>query len=168
MNLGYKKIFGVVLVLSGLSLLASQFKLIRMDFFQIFGTVLVMLGIFSVSISLKRNRRDLLFVFAAVFLVGIVFITKFYFDIRDTREIVFTSIHFITGGALLMLYIENQKEKIFLINGIVFLLIGYLSITLLRDAGITRYADVLGRLAKDFWPVVLILSGVTLFLNRKK
>jgi hypothetical protein len=49
-----------------------------------------------------------------------------------------------------------------------FLLIGYFSTTLLRDAGITKYADSLGGLAKDFWPVVLVTSGLLLFINRKK
>lgn len=163
-----KKIFRLILVLSGFLILASQLKLLKIELFQIFGAALILQGITSVSISFKQNRRDLLFLFTVMFLVGIFFTTKSYFVIRETREIVFTSILFISGGAFLMLFIENMKEKFFLYTGLLFLLIGYLSTTLLRDAGITKYADTLGGLAKDFWPVVLIITGLILFLNRKK
>ncbi|MBS3945520.1 MAG: hypothetical protein KGZ42_08475 [Melioribacter sp.] len=163
-----KKIFGLILVLSGFLILASQLKLLKIELFQILGAALILQGITSVSISFKQNRRDLLFLFTVMFLVGIFFTTKSYFVIRETREIVFTSILFISGGAFLMLFIENMKEKFFLYTGLLFLLIGYLSTTFLRDAGITKYADTLGGLAKDFWPVVLIITGLILFLNRKK
>lgn len=163
-----KKIFGLILVLSGFLILASQLKLLKIELFQILGAALILQGITSVSISFKQNRRDLLFLFTVMFLVGIIFMTKSYFVIRETREIVFTSILFISGGAFLMLFIENMKEKFFLYTGLMFLFIGYLSTTLLRDAGITKYADTLGGLAKDFWPVVLIITGLLLFLNRKK
>lgn len=168
MTFTYKKTFGLILVLSGILILGSQLKLFRMELFDVFGAALILQGITSVSISLKQNRRDLLFLFTVMFLVGIVFLTKSYFVIRDTREIVFTSILFISGGAFLMLFIENMKEKFLLYTGILFLIFGYLSITLLRDAGITNYADTLGGLVKDFWPVVLITAGMLLFLNRKK
>lgn len=164
----YKKIFGLILVLSGILILGSQLRLFKIELFNVLGIALILQGIASVSISFKQNRRDLLFLFTVMFMVGIIFITKSYFVIRETREIVFTSILFISGGAFLMLFIENTKEKFFLYTGLMFLFIGYLSTTLFRDAGITKYADSLGGLAKDFWPIFIITTGLLLFINRKK
>ncbi|NMB83248.1 MAG: hypothetical protein GYA14_15675 [Ignavibacteria bacterium] len=168
MILSYKKIFSLVLIIAGILNLASHFKLLRIDVAQIIGISFVLQSIVSVSLSLNNNRRDLLFLFTVLFLVGILFFTKSYFNIRETREIVFTSILFITGGVFLILFVDNLKEKIFLITSIVFFLSGYLSITVLRSFGITKFANSLAKTAEDFWPILLIIAGLVLFLNRKK
>lgn len=168
MLLSYKKIFSLVLIIAGILNLASHFKLLQIDITFILGISFVLQGFVSVSLSLNNNRRDLLFLFTVLFMVGILFFTKSYFNIRETREIVFTSILFITGGVFLILFIDNLKEKVFLITSAAFFLAGYLSITLLRSIGITKFANSLAKTAEDFWPIILIAAGLILFLNRKK
>lgn len=168
MILSYKKIFSCVLIIAGILTLASEFRLLRIGIIQILAFSLILQGLFSASLSLNNNRRDLLFLFTVMFMIGIIFVTKSFFNIRETREIVFTSILFISGGALLILFIDNAKEKVFILSGIVFMLAGYLSITLFRSWGILKFANSLAKAAEDFWAVLLITWGLILFLNRKK
>jgi len=166
--LTYKKIFSMTLILAGFLILISEFIYLPIDITWIIGATFILQGLFSVIKSLNNDRRDLLFLFTILFMIGIIFIIKSNFNIRETREIVFTSILLISGGAFLMLFIENSKERIFALVGVIFFIVGYLSINLLRDYGLTKISNSLAKTAEDFWPIVLISSGLILFLNRKK
>lgn len=103
-----------------------------------------------------------------MFLIGVVFIVKSYFEILDSRGIVFFSILFISGSVLVILFIENIKEKVFLYAGFIFLVMSYLSITEFRKFGLFNTANRIGNLLEVFWPVILIIMGIIIFINRKK
>lgn len=154
-------LFGILISVSGL-------KIINIGIDEIIGAVLILLSVTSVSLSFTWNRRDLLFLFTAVFMVGIIFFIKSHFEIIESRGLIFSSILLISSSGFLILYSDNMKERVFLYTGIFFFVLGYLSITLLRDLGIIGFANSLANTAEDIWPVILILFGLTIYINRKK
>lgn len=164
----YRRIWGITLILFGILISLSGFKIINMGSDEINGLVLILLAVISVSLSFSQNRKDLLFLFTAVFMIGIIFLIKSHFEIIESRGLIFSSILLISGSGFLILYSNNMNERVFLYAGIFFFALGYLSITLLRDLGIIGLANSLANTAADFWPVVLILFGLTIFINRKK
>ncbi|MDQ7816299.1 MAG: hypothetical protein RDU14_04690 [Melioribacteraceae bacterium] len=166
--IGYNKIGGMVLTLFGLLISLAGFNVIKMGNDEIIGTVLILQAIPSVFLSLMRNRKDLLFLFTVIFMIGIIFIIKSHFEIIESRGLIFSSILLISGSGFLILYIDNLKEQIFLYTGMLFFALGYFSITFLRELGVIGFANSLANIAEDFWPIVLILSGLTIFINRRK
>jgi hypothetical protein len=166
--ISYRKIWGLTLILFGLLISLSGFKIIKMGRDEIIGTVLILQAIPSVFISLMKSRRTLIFVFTVIFMIGIIFITKSHYEIIESRGLIFSSILFISGSGFLILYTDNLKERVFLYTGILFFVLGYFSITFFRELGIIEFANSLANIVEDFWPIVLILLGLTIFINRKK
>ena len=166
--ISYRKIGGAVLMLFGLLISLSGFRIIKMEAGEIIGTVFILQAIPSVFLSLMKNRRDLLFLFTVTFMIGIIFITKSHFEIIESRGLIFSSILFISGSGFLILYTDNLKERVFLYTGILFFALGYFSVTFLRELGIIGFVNSLANIAEDFWPVILILLGLAIFVNRKK
>lgn len=166
--ISYKKISGLVLILSGIALLLQSIKVLEDDMSLTLGSAFLLQGLASVHLSFKTNRRDFLFLFTVVFLIGIILITSSYFEIIESRGLVFSSILFIAGSGLLILFIDNPVEKKFLYTGVTLVLTGIASVTFLMELGVAGLANKLGNAAEDFWPVILTLSGLVLFLNRNR
>jgi hypothetical protein len=135
---------------------------------EIIGLVLVIFGIPTVYFSFNDGRRDKLFWASVLFLVGIVFIVKARYELLDSRGLIFTSILYIGGAAFFLLFVDNIKEKAFLFTAILLLASGYASTTIFKHIGIINLANKLAEKAQNFWPAILILFGLSIFLNRKK
>ena len=168
LKLNNKIITGIsFILLGGLSFLGNTGYL-KIGTEETYGLVLIFFGLPSVYIAMSSGRRGRLFFSAALFFVGIIFLVKDKFDLLDTRGIVFTAVLFIGGAVLFLLFIDNPKEKTFLIAGIILMGLGYLSAVTFRDIGVFAITNKAANIANDFWPVILIIFGITVFLNRKK
>ncbi|MCX6174954.1 MAG: hypothetical protein NTZ27_09405 [Ignavibacteriales bacterium] len=154
-------IFGIFSMLSGRNIILLTFE-------DVVGIVFVFYSIPTVYSALNNGEREKLTASTILFLVGVVFLVKSYFEILDTRGIVFFSVLFISGSVLVILFIENIKEKIFLYAGIALLVLSYLSITQFKKLGLLNAANRIGNLSEVFWPVILIVMGMIIFVNRKK
>ncbi len=146
----------------------SSRNIILLTFEDVVGIVFIFYSIPTVYSALSNSERGKLTSSTILFFVGVVFLVKSYFEILDTRGIVFFSVLFISGSVLVILFIENIKEKIFLYAGIVLLVLSYLSITQFKKFGLFNAANRIGNLSEVFWPVILIVMGMIIFVNRKK
>lgn len=154
-------IFGI------LSMLSSR-NIILLTFEDVVGIVFIFYSIPTVYTALNNGERGKLTASTIMFLVGVVFVAKMFFEILDARGIVFFSVLFISGSVLLILFIENIKEKIFLSAGIVLLILSYISITQFKKFGLFSAANRIGNLLEVFWPAILIAMGMIIFINRKR
>lgn len=135
---------------------------------QIFGSVLIFYSLPAVYFSLDRNWKANLAWSTILFCTGVVLLVESYFEILDTRGIVFTSVLFTGGAVFFLLFIDNIKEKIFLAASLTLMLLSYLSATHFREWGLFNYANKIGDMFEVFWPVALIVFGLSVFINRKR
>lgn len=156
------------LLIVGVLSLFKYFDVVLLSMEQLFGAAIIFYSLPTVYISLGSVRREKLVWATVLFCVGVIFIVKSYFEILDTRGIVFASILFSSGASFMLLYIENTNEKIFLISGLLMILLSYLSVTFFKKLGLFETVNKLGNLLEVFWPAVLIVLGITIFVNRKK
>ncbi len=161
-------ILGFSFLIFGILSMLSSRNIILLTFEDVVGIVFIFYSIPTVYSALNNGERGKLTASTILFLVGVVFLVKSYFEILDTRGIVFFSVLFISGSVLIILFIENVKEKIFLYAGIVLLILSYLSITQFKKLGLFNAANRIGILFEVFWPVILIVMGMIIFINRKK
>ncbi len=163
-----KILVGLSFVIFGLLSILNYFRILHLDDDVIYGIVLVFFGLITVNRTFRNNSRGLMSFGVAAFLTGIVLIMKSHFDLLDTRGIIFTSILFIGGSVSLMLFGDETKEKAFLYAGIVLILLSILTITLFKSLGLFYLTNKIGNYFEYFWPVILIIFGMSLFINRKK
>lgn len=161
-------ILGISFLIFGILSMLSSRNIILLTFEDVAGIVFVFYSIPTVYSALNNGERGKLIVSTILFFVGVVFLVKSYFEILDTRGIVFFSILFIGGSVLIILFIDNIKEKIFLYAGFILLVLSYLSITQFKKLGLFNSANRIGNLFEIFWPVILIVMGMIIFVNRKK
>jgi hypothetical protein len=159
---------GITLVLFGILTMLDNFGVISASFEKISGYLLLLYAIPTFYYSFSSGKRNRLLASALIFFVGIIFLVKGYFQILDERGLILASILFISGAVLLILYLENVKEKIFLISGIALILFSGLAITLFKNLGLFNLSAKISGLFEIFWPVVLIVFGISLFINRRK
>ena len=154
------------MLLGGLTFLGNTGYL-RIETEEIYGLVMIFFGLPSAYLAMNEGRRGRLFFSSVLFFVGILFFVKDKFDLIDTRGLVFTSILFIAGAVLFLLFIDNPKEKIYLFAGIILMGLGYVSAVAFKNLGVFTITNKAANIASDYWPIILIIFGITVFLNRK-
>lgn len=168
LNLNNRTILSITFILYGIFSVLNLARVIPFTEERLTGAVFIFYGAVTVFLSFSNQKRENLVFASGLFLVGVILLVKSNFEIIDTRGIVFTSTLFISGALLLILFIDNTKEKVFLYSGIVLILMSYLSITVLKNIGLFEIANKAGDYFKYFWPVLLIVFGISIFINRSK
>ncbi len=168
MHLNNKIITGITFILIGGLIYLSKSFGFGLNAEENFGIALIFYGIATVYLSLNIGNRSRLFAGTILFFVGIVFIMKSHFELGGERGLVFASILFASGAAFLILYIENVKEKVFLYAAILLMSLGYASTNIFKQFGVLQTANKIANAVDNFWPVILILFGLSVFLTRKK
>ncbi len=163
-----KLVLGISFLLIGVFSLLRYFGVVSLSNEQLFGTAIIFYSLPTVYISLESGRREKLVWATILFCVGVIFIVKSYFEILDTRGIVFASILFASGAAFMLLFIENIKERIFLISALLLILLSYLSVTFFKKLGLFETVNKIGDLFEVFLPAILIVLGISIFINRKR
>lgn len=163
-----KLVLGISFLLIGVFSLLRYFGVVSLSNEQLFGTAIIFYSLPTVYISLESGRREKLVLATVLFCVGVIFIVKSYFEILDTRGIVFASILFASGAAFMLLFIENIKERIFLISALLLILLSYLSVTFFKKLGLFETVNKIGDLFEVFLPAILIVLGISIFINRKR
>jgi hypothetical protein len=165
----YKNNFSITLCffLFGILSLFSHYGIAKISLAESVGIVFLVYGIATVYKSFGTNQKGTLSIAAIVFLTGIVLLIKSRFDLLDTRGVVFTSILFIGGATFLILFFDNTAEKVFLYAGLCLIISSIITVIFLKSWGIFYLINKIGNYFEYFWPVILIILGISLFNNRR-
>lgn len=163
-----KILLGYSFLMLGIFFLFKNSFGIKISEEELLGAALILFGVPSVYFSLNAGKRNFLLLSSILFFTGIILIVQARYDLYDTRALVFTSILFISGASMFLLFIENNLEKKFLYVSLTLMFLGYLSATHLKQYGLLDLASKIADTVDVYWPAVLIIFGVIIFVNRKK
>jgi hypothetical protein len=163
-----KNLFAISLVILGAGLLLIWSGILVYDPEMLIGIVLAALGVSNTNFSFRSGNRKMIVLSTILFLIGVVLIVKNTYEIVDTRGLVLVSILFISGASFLILFVDNVKQKTFLYSGLGLILASYFSITVLRGFGLFDWLKTVGDFLEIFWPVILIVLGLSIFVKKKK
>jgi len=158
---------GLTLIILGILLLMKLFGIIKVQTNEIYGNMMLFFGITSVFFNVGKNRRGELFLGASVFMLGVLFHVLNNYDILNTNRLFLPSILFITATGFIILFLDNYKERSFLLVSIALYFISFFTIEFYSDFGIIRFANSTGFLILEFWPILIILIGVGIMAERK-
>lgn len=163
-----KNLVAISLIILGAGLLLIWSGILIYDSEILLGLVLAAFGISNTNYSFRIGSRKVIILSAILFLVGVVLIVKNSYEIMDTRGLILVSILFISGASLLILFIDNMKQKTFLFSGFALIILSYFSLTVLKKIGLFEWLKTVGDMFEVFLPVILIIFGMSIFINRKK
>lgn len=133
------------------------FGLIYLNINEIFGYAFILFGISAVSLMFGREKRGILFVGSAIFLIGLLIIVIYNFDIIRTNEIVLPSLLFILGISFLVLFIDDSSSKNTLYLSLIFSLVG-LAMTLWGGTiTLGRFFNSFVDIIKEFWVIIVLV-----------
>lgn len=161
-------ISGAGLMLIGIAYILQITGVLSFDIKIASAYLLLFYGLVFVSANLGKNHRGILFAGAVIFIAGVVMFVINNYEILNPVKILLPSILFSVATGFLMLYVDDSKEKMFLIAAVILYVISLLLIKLMDFFFIINYANRISFVILQLWPVFLLLAGIGLLVNRKK
>ncbi len=157
--------FGVFLVIVGTGLLLDRLQILAFGWPRLLWAFFALCGFVMVIVGFVREQRGHVFWGTVIFLYGIFFTLR-YFNAFEYHVHLFVAASLIIFGlAYVMRVIYAPRDWSLLIPG--FLLIGLGGTLVCAELGYIYRYDVWYYL-RIYWPVILILLGVSLFFKRKE
>ena len=156
--------FGLILIFLGLVMLLDRFDVLNVEFSTIFWPMIMLMGLAIVGRGFAQNRRGKVYWGTVLFLYAVFFVLRSidYFEIYSYTF--FPASFMIFGIAFFMMYLCNLREWPLLLPSIILLGVG--SLILMNEFGYL-YQYELFDIVRLYWPVILILFGVTIILRKK-
>ncbi|AFN73972.1 hypothetical protein MROS_0730 [Melioribacter roseus P3M-2] len=167
MKVNFRTLTGMLLFIAGSLQVADVYTSI--NFYDSAITIVIALYGISVNyLSLKTNNRRTMLFAVFVFLFSILTFSLKYYGIRLNAEVIIFSGMFSMSSILLVLYIDNPKERIFFYGFIIGAVTTVGAYFLLQFAYVNNLAVKGVGYAIKILPAVLIAGGIGLFLKRER
>lgn len=151
--------------LFGLLWLAAEFGAFNLGFNGAMAIVSIFYGIASVFFSINTEERGLILLGTVVFITGVIFLAITNYEMLTLNILLLSGLFTAVGAGLLMLYIENPKEKTFLFTGIAAFLLTYFSISGIIPTFVIDLAGGFSSVIYSYSPIFIILFGVIFLIS---
>ncbi len=162
----YQTIVLYLLIFLALSVFLKTVGLLEIRTTEIFAYSLIFFGISTVYVTIGKNRRMVLFTGTITFLIGIVLFVVDNFEIVNPSRIIYPSIFFIPGIAVIMLYYDGLRSRYVIPIGAVLIIFGIILTMIWGNPAAGTFINSAYRITIKYWPVVLILIGIIFLLSR--
>lgn len=149
-------IFSIILWLLGV---------VNTNLIELSGYFSIVLGISMVFVSFGNNKGVVLFFGTIIFFLGLVFFILNNFDFYQANKIIIPSFILIIGTGFFILFLDDFSKKKNLFVSFFFWITGLIYIVLLGEFSISQFFSTIKEVTYSFWMVILLVSGVYLFLN---
>lgn len=150
-------VVSIILNISGITEIDSK---------ELWGYGLIFYGIATVYTSFGGKNKFLIFIGSVIFLSGIVISLPAHFDFVRPLNIFIPSSVLITGISLLIVYFDDTENRSILFASIILLAAGVFFIFSARQLQIVIYWESVLKIIEVYWPVLLVISGITIILKR--
>ena len=131
-------------------------------------SVFIFFGLTTFITSFHKLNRGTIFITAVVLTAGIILGFACYFEILDPQDILLSSVLFVIGGGLLVLFIDNPGEQIFLYLSLVLFAFSFTAVYFQKSHVVIEYANKATSSLYDFWPVLLLFLGIIFITGKRK
>lgn len=159
---------GIAMILYGVTTLLNFFGITHFTIEQTLSIVLILFGLISYLRSFHNLKRGGLFLISILMNIGIFLFVLTNFEILNWYNIITPSIFYVVASGLMLLYIENKNEFVFLISAIFFFVLAICSVVFVQTVSVVAYIHRITLILFDFWPVFLIIFGVLMMVNKPR
>ena len=150
-----------------ISFILSVFNIVSIAMTEILAYSLLVIGIALVYTEIIRQNRLSVFIGSIIFLFGVYFLVTENFNLNIGNEFYISLILIFGGSGLLMLYLTNGTQKIFLYLSVIFLSAGIAILISNSHWKIKTFFTALFPVLTFLLPVMLVFI-VLIFLMRTK
>ena len=118
--------------------------------------------------SFGKENKSLLFSSTFIFLWGVVLFLINNFEFRNNSEILYPALFLNIGFSLLVLFIDNVKDKIYLLLSLIFLLLGTITVFYWGKFNSSIFFSSFGEIAIKYLPIIIIVIGIFFILKRSE
>lgn len=159
---------GISFFLYGLLTLLNLSGMVYLNQREIFSIVFIIYGLVTFIKAFHILKRGALFFTSLITNIGIILFILTNYEILNWHDVVTPSIFYVTATGLLILYIENYSEKVFLIGTVFFFSLSLLSVLFVGRIAIANYVNKITLILFEYWPLFLILLGILLIVSKPK
>ena len=152
---------GIVLFLKYIGIVSASYN-------EIYGYVFSGYCIIAVYILSGSGNKGGLFIAGVLFILGVSLIVLENYEILSPVKFLLPSILFSAGTGFALLFIDNIRERVFLIISIIMLAAGMFSVIYFDLLSSIQAANRIALVIFYYWPVIFILIGFSIILNRKR
>lgn len=155
--------FGIALILVGVAMLLDRFDVLSFEWMPVLWALVAVLGLIKAIDGFRRNKSGRVFWGTFWFLFGTYNLLR-DIDLVELRSYWWLpAFMLMLGFSLLMMYASTPKEWHLLVPALLLLVIG--AAMVLTEFGYFYRHDVVEAI-RMYWPVGLILFGLSLILRR--
>lgn len=161
-----KIVTGLAMLLLGCLMVLDYVGLSGLSGDMILSITFVFYGLLLTAVTFGQNRNGMLFLASVSFLYGVFLYVTDNYVIFQTSEMYIPSILFIAGAALLIIFLQDFKNIPVLLTAITLIAFSVLVI----ETGMLSNVYLIEksvRFTKSYWPLMLIIIGLSV-LTRKK
>jgi len=162
------KIIGASFFLFGLISLFKVIGLFDISHYIITGCTLALYGFLSVIFNLGTSKKGLLFLGSTLFLIGLLFVFSELYQIIQKENLFLTLFLFVLGSGFFILFVDNPKERQFLILSGMFFVSATFTDAFVDALGSFSLLANFGIILLGYWPVFLVLMGLAILVSRKR
>ncbi len=133
---------------------------------ELWGYGFIFYGIATVYTSFGSRNKFPIFIGSVIFLSGIVISLPVHFDFIRPLNIFIPSSVLIAGISLLIVYLDDRDSKSILFASLILLAAGLIFIVAARQIQIPVFGESILKVIEVYWPVLLVISGITIILKR--
>ncbi len=148
------------------SFILNYTGIIEIDSTDLFGYGLIFYGIATVYTSFGGNNKFLIFLGSVIFLSGIVVSLPAHFDFIRPLNIFIPSSILIAGISLFIVYFDDTNNKAVLFASLILVIAGMIFIFTARQVQLGVFGESILKIIEVYWPVLLVISGITIILKR--
>ena len=167
-KLNNKSLVNISLILFGIILLFKYFGLVSANYAEICGFVFSGYGIIAAYILSGSGNKGGLFTSGIIFILAVSLIVVENYEILSPSKLFLPTILFSAGTGFALLFIDNYRERVFGTISIILLFSGILSTIYFDLLTSIQWANRIAVVIFYYWPVMFVLIGFSIILNRNK
>ena len=150
------------------SILLRLFGIFNFTSSELLSYTLIFAGFGLFFNSFGKGNKALLFSSSFIFLWGVILFLINNFEFTDNSTLIFPALVLNIGFSFLIVFINNIKDKIYLIISLIFILFGTLAVLWKGNFNSSIFLSSLVKIAINYWPIVLIAGGLIFILTRSE
>lgn len=167
-KLNNKSLVSMSLIFLGIILILKYFGMVSADYREICGFVFSGYGIVAVYKLSGSGNKGGLFTAGVLFIIGVSLIVLENYEILSPVKLFLPTILFSAGTGFALLFIDNYRERVFLIISIIMLASGMFSAIYFDLLSYLQAANRIAVIIFYYWPVMFVLIGFSIILNRNR
>lgn len=164
------KVQKIIIYLTSFTILLFIFRIfgiINIEGGEIVGYAFIFYGISSVYLSFGQNEKWTLLLGTVFFCLGVLLFMINNFHFPNVARLIVPSILMTFSISLLMLYLDDLKNKVFLYSSVSLFIITILIAKIWGVISFVSFFTSIWTTITGYWPVVLILLLVVFLLRDK-